>query len=100
VGRDLETVCLKCLEKDPRRRYGSAEGLAEDLQRWLSHQPILARPVSAPERVVKWARRKPVVASLIVALHIIGIAGLGGVRQSHANEQARLAIAEAPQGER
>ncbi len=64
LARDLAVICLKCLEKDPTRRYGSSEALAEDLQRWLNHEPIQARRTKLPERVWKWTQRKPVVAGL------------------------------------
>lgn len=70
VDRDLETICLKCLEKDPRKRYGSGEALAEDLERWLAGKPILARPIGWTERLGKWIRRRPAVAT-VIALAIL-----------------------------
>src|SRR5262249_2879676 len=57
VDRDLDTICLTCLAKDPRRRYASALALAEDLESWLGHRPIAARPATARERLAKWVRR-------------------------------------------
>ncbi len=79
VPRDLETICLKCLGKEPARRYGSAEALADDLRRFRHGIPIKARPVGRRERLWKWARRRPLTAGLIVGLVLITVLGFAGV---------------------
>ena len=79
VDRDLETICLKCLDKDPRRRYGTAEAVAEDLERWLAGLPVAARPTGAWGRSAKWARRRPAVAALLAAVVVLAASGFAGV---------------------
>ena len=75
VDADLEAVCLKCLEKDWHKRYQSAQELADDLNRFLSHEPTKARPLSSLGRLARWCRRNPAVAALTIttALLLIGI---------------------------
>ena len=68
LDRDLTTICLKCLEKDPSRRFKSALELAEDLERWLKHEPIHARRTGVIARTGKWIRRNPTTAALLAAL--------------------------------
>jgi serine/threonine-protein kinase len=75
VDRDLEAVCTKCLHKDPTRRYGSAEALAEDLERWLNGEPTVARPAGRLERLGRWARRHRVgvgVAAVLLVTTVLG----------------------------
>lgn len=70
VSRDLETICLKCLQKEPHRRYASASHLAADLRRFQSHEPIHARPIGLPERSVRWCQRNPALTALMVVMFV------------------------------
>lgn len=96
IDRDLETICLRCLEKNPDRRYRSAEALAEELDRWLRHEPIHARPSSVWMRTGKWARRRPAVAAAITLL-VLGttISTWQAIRATRAQRQAESAATQA-----
>lgn len=91
---DLETICLKCAEKEASRRYQSAAELADELRRFLRDEPIRARPVSPFGRLGRWARRNPVVASLTVSLIVALCAGLLGVGIQWRRAEAQRIIAE------
>lgn len=95
VDADLETVCLKCLQKDPTQRYSSADALADDLERWLSGEPIQARPSSASERTIKWARRKPAMAALLGVSCFAALALVAVVAGLRYNSQLKLAYEKA-----
>ena len=88
VPQDLETICLKCLEKSPRARYASAAELAEDLDCFINHRPIKARPVSRIEKAIKWARRHPASAALILIL-LAAIPAIFGAQWFHSSQLAK-----------
>ena len=96
VPRDLETITLKCLQKDPERRYQTTADLAADMRHWLAGEPITARPISAIERAWRWCRRKPTLAGMWgVALLLLLTLGVGGwlfaaQQANNAIEHARL----------
>ena len=78
IPRDLETICLKCLEKEPSRRYATAQALAEELGRFLETKPILARPVGAAGKAWRWCRRKPALATALGAVVLVAAVGFAG----------------------
>jgi TolB-like protein/tRNA A-37 threonylcarbamoyl transferase component Bud32 len=97
LDRDLETICSKCLEKEPGARYRSAGALAEDLERWLEGQPIAARPLSPPARVWRWTRRNPAVAGMAALMFALGLAaGVMIWKGSAASPPATTGIAVLP----
>jgi tRNA A-37 threonylcarbamoyl transferase component Bud32 len=84
VGKDLETITLKCLEKKPYRRYQSGRDLELELRRYIAGEPILARPVSKLERAWRWAKRKPMMATTVALLLFLGITGpIAALREQH-----------------
>jgi WD40 repeat protein/predicted Ser/Thr protein kinase len=98
VHLDLNTICLKCLEKEPGKRYASAEALADDLGRFLAGRPIVARPVRIWGRLWKWARRRPAVASMSAAVVLVTVAALGLVTWQWRRAQGEAAQARAAEG--
>src|SRR5262249_43906550 len=75
IPLDLETICLKAMDKDPARRYASAAEMARDLERYLNREPILARPTGWPTRLTRWAQRRPAFASSVTLASLILVGG-------------------------
>ena len=93
VPRDLDVICLKCLEKSPARRYQTAQNLAADLKRWLNKEPIQARPVGHLEQSWRWCQRRPLAASLIGLVVLVTAIGFGGVSWQWRKAQVNFAEA-------
>jgi WD40 repeat protein len=104
IDADLETICLKCLQKKPAARYDSAEALAADLERWLAGQPIHARPVGPVEQFTRWCRRQPALAtalglSLVLLLVVVVGTAIAGVRIARADRKATTHLRESLLGQ-
>ncbi len=102
LPHDLETICLKCLEKEPERRYADCQALADDLRRFLEGEPVTARRPGMAERLVRWTRRNPAVAALTAAVAVSLLLGAGSASllAFHAYRQARRADDETVRAEK
>ncbi|MCO6454333.1 MAG: protein kinase [Pirellulaceae bacterium] len=98
VPRDLETIVLKAMAKEPKRRFQTAQEFADDLRRWLLNEPIRARPISPLERLLRWARRRPLVASLSAAVAALLLLLLAGLSIGLARERYLRSVASAERG--
>jgi eukaryotic-like serine/threonine-protein kinase len=103
IDRDLETICMKCMSREPGDRYASAAAVADDLQRYLNREPIQARRISAAERFYKWARRRPSAAALLIGSLLASVLLLVGFLVSYsvvsrARENAEQALAREKHG--
>ena len=94
VDRDLETICMKAIEKESSKRYGSCQELADDLQRYLDGVPIVARPVSALERAWRWARRNRALAALMATAAILALCTLGAIAIGYRQTTQALAVSQ------
>src|SRR5262249_31857075 len=100
VPRDLETICLKCLEKEPARRYATARELGEELGRFLRDEPIRSRPVGRAERFGRWCRRKPALAgSLSLAVTLLLGSPIAAYRINNARKRAEAETLRAQRNE-
>jgi serine/threonine protein kinase/tetratricopeptide (TPR) repeat protein len=94
LSRDLEAIVLKCLEKNPARRYATAHELARDLERWQEGEPVRARPVGDVQRAWRWCRRKPALASALATLLLVVVASLVGLTWLYVNAESQRQLAE------
>ena len=94
LDRDLETICVRCLERDPKARYRSAGDLAADLERWLDGRPIIARPVSPPTRIWRWSRRNPKLVGAATTGLLLGAAAVWLFRGELAHEQPGSGVSD------
>jgi len=90
LPRDLDTICQKCLEKEPGQRYAGCQALADDLRRWLEGEPVSVRPPKVIERLVKWTRRNPAVAALL----LVTVLGVAGIVWKYLDAEQQKSIAE------
>src|SRR5436190_80327 len=79
IPTDLDTICMKCLQKEPARRYASARDLADDVARFLRGEPVRARPIGALDRALKWTRRRPALAALWGLVILLAVSGVAGI---------------------